>query len=67
MTEPERNSESDLPRPEPGTPRPIPPTPSLDLSEVLETAVRAGLELAEIGISAAAQVLKLVLARLTRP
>jgi hypothetical protein len=55
------------PPPRPGSPRPVRPTPSIDLTEVAGTVVKAAAELAEIGLSAGARALKLAVSRLPRP
>ena len=46
---------------------PVASTPSIELTHVLGVAVKAGAELAEIGLSAGARALKLVVSRLPRP
>jgi hypothetical protein len=45
----------------------VQPTPSIDVTELAGTAVKAVAELAEIGLSAGARALKLAVARLPRP
>jgi hypothetical protein len=64
--EPEPRSRPEPP-PRPGTPPPVRATPSIDLTEVAGTAVKAAAELAEIGLSAGARALKLAVSRLPRP
>jgi hypothetical protein len=48
-------------------PEPVQPTPSIDLTDLAGTAVRAAAELAEIGISASARALRAAVSRLPRP
>jgi len=54
-------------KPRPAAPEPVSPTPSIDLTDVVGTGIKAAAELAEIGLSAGARALKLAVSRLPRP
>jgi hypothetical protein len=54
-------------RPDPGGPIPVSPTPSIDLTKVIGTGIKAAAELAEIGLSVTTRALKLAMTRLPRP
>jgi len=53
--------------PAPGAPKLVSPTPSVDLTKVIGTGIKAAAELAEIGLSATTRALKLAITRLPRP